>query len=104
MEAIADFTPDDTFTIALYRAIMTYGAGHKPRVVTRRPTEQRGQRLPGVYATPRGLYARFMRHIDGKLTCFYVATGTMGDYSKQEEERLHILWLEASATWDRGER
>lgn len=97
---IDTFTPDDTFTVALYHAIMTYGAGHKPRA-PRRQTSQRGKRLPGVYATPRGLYARFSRLIDGKLTDFYVATGTKGDYSKAEEERLHGLWVVASEKWDR---
>lgn len=60
----------------------------------------RGKRLEGVYDSGRGLYARFCRHVNGKRQYFLVQTGTMGDYSKQEEQRLHALWLEATDAWD----
>jgi hypothetical protein len=96
-----EFTPDYAFPDAVFAAWAALASGHAPRESIR-PVAQRGQRLPGVYATSRGLYARFSRKVAGRLTYFYVATGVQGDFSKEEEARLHQLWLVASTAWDAG--
>jgi hypothetical protein len=96
------FTPDYAFSDALIGVVnrMLRDIPAEPRD-TRPASRQRGQHLPGVCRGKSGLYARFVRHVNGEKRYIHVATGTQGDFSEAEEQRLHQLWLAASAAWDR---
>jgi hypothetical protein len=96
------FIPDNTFTDAIYSAIARMLRDMPAPPPDAAPmTRKRGRYLPGVCKGPVGLYARFVRHVDGYKRYIHVATGTMGDYSEAEEQRLHALWCQATAAWDK---
>lgn len=60
--------------------------------------------LRGVYANQWGLYSRFFREVGGKTKTFSVALGARGVFTRAEEERLHALWIDATAAFDEGRR
>lgn len=92
------FTPDYALTDAI---IAAWADAARATATSLAPVvSQRGQRMPGVYDSGRGLYARFCRFVGGKRCYFLVQTGRMGDYSQDEERRLHELWVAACDAWD----
>lgn len=100
------FIPDHTFTDAIYSAIARAARDMPDQSAAPMPdaapmTRKRGRYLPGVCRGHVGLYARFVRHVDGYKRYIHVATGTQGDFSEAEEQRLHVLWLQATAAWDK---
>lgn len=88
-----------TMTDAIIDALEKHGWLERKRPAPVNGTAAYYPTLPGVYATRRGLEARFFRMVEGKRATIRCGVGTPGLFTRAEEERLHQLWKAATAAW-----